>query len=62
MIRKAHQSAYRDRAVWMSYLAVDPPFDSIRSEQHFQDLLRRAGLLRVGNNLKTMAAENRNKP
>jgi len=36
--------AYRDRAVWMSYLAVDPVFASIRSEEHFRDLLRRVGL------------------
>ena len=38
------ETAYRDRAVWMSYLAVDPLFDSIRPEPHFQDLLRRVGL------------------
>jgi TolB-like protein/DNA-binding winged helix-turn-helix (wHTH) protein/Flp pilus assembly protein TadD len=38
------QIAYDDRAVWMSYLAVDPVFDSIRSEQRFQDLLRRVRL------------------
>jgi TolB-like protein/DNA-binding winged helix-turn-helix (wHTH) protein/Flp pilus assembly protein TadD len=38
------ETAYRDRAVWISYLAVDPVFDSIRSEERFQDLLRRVGL------------------
>jgi TolB-like protein/DNA-binding winged helix-turn-helix (wHTH) protein/tetratricopeptide (TPR) repeat protein len=40
------QMAYDDRAVWMSYLAVDPVFDGFRSDQRFQDLLRRARLLR----------------
>ena len=39
------QIAYEDHAVWMSYLAVDPVFDGIRSEQSFQDLLRRVRLL-----------------
>jgi hypothetical protein len=39
------QNAYDGRAVWMSYLAVDPVFDRFRSEQRFQDLLRRVGLL-----------------
>jgi TolB-like protein/DNA-binding winged helix-turn-helix (wHTH) protein/Flp pilus assembly protein TadD len=39
------QIAYDDRAVWMTYLAVDPVFDGFRSDQRFQDLLRRVRLL-----------------
>ncbi len=39
------QAAYDDRAVWMSYLALDPAFDRYRSDQRFQELLRRIGLL-----------------
>jgi TolB-like protein/DNA-binding winged helix-turn-helix (wHTH) protein/tetratricopeptide (TPR) repeat protein len=38
------QSAYDGRAVWMSYLAVDPLFDDYRSDQRFQDLMRRTHL------------------
>jgi tetratricopeptide (TPR) repeat protein len=39
------QLAYDDRAVWMSYLAVDPVFDGYHSDQRFQGLLRRVRLL-----------------
>jgi TolB-like protein/DNA-binding winged helix-turn-helix (wHTH) protein len=38
------RTAYDGRAVWMSYLAVDPVFDGYRSDQRFQDLLRRVRL------------------
>lgn len=37
-------AAYEDRSVWMSYLAVDPLFDRLHSDQRFQDLLNRVGL------------------
>jgi TolB-like protein/DNA-binding winged helix-turn-helix (wHTH) protein/Flp pilus assembly protein TadD len=39
------QAAYRDHAVWMGYLAVDPIFDRYRSDRRFQELLRRIDLL-----------------
>jgi TolB-like protein/DNA-binding winged helix-turn-helix (wHTH) protein/Flp pilus assembly protein TadD len=39
------QVAYDGRAVWMSYLAVDPVFDRYRSDQRFQDLLGSVRLL-----------------
>lgn len=39
------QVAYDDRAVWMSYLAVDPVFDGVRSDERFKDVLLRVHLL-----------------
>jgi TolB-like protein/DNA-binding winged helix-turn-helix (wHTH) protein/Flp pilus assembly protein TadD len=39
------EAAYRDHAVWMGYLAVDPIFDRYRSDHRFQELLRRIDLL-----------------
>ena len=38
------QTAYEDRSVWMSYLAVDPVFDSLHTDRRFQDMLRRVDL------------------
>jgi TolB-like protein/DNA-binding winged helix-turn-helix (wHTH) protein/Tfp pilus assembly protein PilF len=38
------QIAYDDRAVWMSYLAVDPVLDNFRPDQRFQDFLRQVRL------------------
>ena len=38
------QAAYKDHAVWMGYLAVDPIFDRYRSDERFKDILLRVGL------------------
>ena len=38
------QTAYEDHSVWMSYLAVDPVFDSLHTDRRFQEMLRRVDL------------------
>ncbi|HKR85987.1 MAG TPA: winged helix-turn-helix domain-containing protein [Terriglobales bacterium] len=40
------QTAFDDRAVWMSYLGVDPLFDRFHSDQRYHNMLRHVGLLR----------------
>jgi TolB-like protein/Flp pilus assembly protein TadD len=37
------EQAYDQRAEWMTYLGVDPRFDSVRSDSRFQELLRKIG-------------------
>ncbi len=41
---KCLEKAYNERSDWLTYLKVDPPFDGLRSDPRFQDLLRRIGL------------------
>ena len=38
------ERAYEDRSFFLTYIKVDPRFDSLRGEPRFQDLLRRMGL------------------
>lgn len=38
------EKSYLDRSVWMTYLDVDPIFDTLHTDRRFQDLLRRVGL------------------
>lgn len=35
------QNAYNDKSHWLVWLNLDPRFDNIRSEPHFQELLQR---------------------
>jgi eukaryotic-like serine/threonine-protein kinase len=38
------ERAYGDRSVWLDFLNVEPQLDPLRSDPHFQDLVRRVGL------------------
>jgi len=40
------EKAYAERSSWLVYLKQDPRFDSLHSNPHFQDLLRRVGVPR----------------
>ena len=38
------EKGYQERSAWMVWLKVDPRLDVLRSDQRFQDLVRRIGL------------------
>jgi hypothetical protein len=37
------EEAYKERSNWLVWLNRDPRWDPLRSDPHFQDLMRRAG-------------------
>jgi hypothetical protein len=38
------QRALEQRSLWLGYLNIEPQLDQLRSDQRFQELLRRVGL------------------
>ena len=38
------ERAYQERSQWLTFLKVEPVWDSLRSDPRFTDLLRRVGL------------------
>jgi eukaryotic-like serine/threonine-protein kinase len=41
---EALEKAYKERDYWLSFLKVDPAFDSLRSDPRYAEMLRRMGL------------------
>jgi TolB-like protein/DNA-binding winged helix-turn-helix (wHTH) protein/Tfp pilus assembly protein PilF len=41
---KKLEEAFRDRSFWLIWLNADPRFDTIRSDERFQSMIRRIGL------------------